>query len=259
MDYIAICKDRFVNNKYLNWYLNIIKLAKTRDLCADSYIERHHIIPRSVDPNFSSFSKYNWNLVRLTAREHFICHRLLVKCTSGDDNVSMKKAIKALCSGSKGQRYNRKYVSRIYEFGKGLMVGSYQNRVNKNKGSKRTQETRDKQSKTRIQLINNRPDLKYQLARFNGGKVAWNRGDSNCHGESGKSMMIEKARLRKRDTRHSTPVWINGEVFEFASDAATKHGITHSALIYRLKSSKPRWAGWCYKYGDESPEETNHE
>jgi len=38
------------------------------------YVEAHHIIPRSVNQDYSSIEN---NIVYLTTREHFICHLLL--------------------------------------------------------------------------------------------------------------------------------------------------------------------------------------
>ena len=72
----------FIENKYHSLYFSIIENAKHRKI--DDYVEKHHIIPKSMggsnDPS---------NLVSLTAREHFICHRLLMKITSGKDKVKM--------------------------------------------------------------------------------------------------------------------------------------------------------------------------
>ena len=67
-------------NKYEKWYAAITNRAKTRLL--ESYTESHHIKPRSLGGDDSLD-----NLVQLTAREHFICHWLLTKFTSGDDRV----------------------------------------------------------------------------------------------------------------------------------------------------------------------------
>lgn len=67
----------FLNNKYTQWYYRIIDKARanTND---GTYCERHHIIPRSIGGDNSET-----NLVRLPAREHFICHKLLVRMTTG--------------------------------------------------------------------------------------------------------------------------------------------------------------------------------
>lgn len=72
----------FIENKYYSIYFSIIDNAKHRSI--DGYAEKHHIIPVSLggsnDPS---------NLVSLTAKEHFICHRLLMKITSGEDKEKM--------------------------------------------------------------------------------------------------------------------------------------------------------------------------
>ena len=59
------------SSKYTSWYYSIITRAQNR-LINNVYTERHHIIPKSLGGS----NKKN-NLVRLTAREHFICHLLL--------------------------------------------------------------------------------------------------------------------------------------------------------------------------------------
>jgi hypothetical protein len=62
----------FIQNKYYNWYFALIAKARTKTY--DDYSEVHHIIPRSLggtdDPT---------NLVRLSYRDHFLCHWLLIK------------------------------------------------------------------------------------------------------------------------------------------------------------------------------------
>lgn len=46
---------------------------------SQGYTEKHHILPKCIFPEYKSFSKNPWNMVRLTAREHFIAHLLLAK------------------------------------------------------------------------------------------------------------------------------------------------------------------------------------
>ena len=58
---------------YKSVYDKIIKRAKNRG-CLVGYVETHHILPKSLGG-----SNDKNNLVKLTAREHFICHWLLVK------------------------------------------------------------------------------------------------------------------------------------------------------------------------------------
>ena len=100
----------FTANKYTRWYYDIVDRAKTRVLDADTYIETHHIIPRSLggDNNKS-------NLAILAGREHFICHWLLTKMTTGKEQKKMAYACKMMMhSHGKGQQRYR-VTSRIYE------------------------------------------------------------------------------------------------------------------------------------------------
>jgi len=76
----------FINNKYTAWYFSIINAAMNRP--NTGYTERHHIIPKSLNG-----SDDRDNLVRLTAREHFICHQLLTKMTAGLERIKMLHAL----------------------------------------------------------------------------------------------------------------------------------------------------------------------
>lgn len=63
---------------YLKHYKHLIRKARNRQLPKDTYVEKHHIIPKCLlkdKPNKIKNGK--WNLVKLTAREHFIAHQLL--------------------------------------------------------------------------------------------------------------------------------------------------------------------------------------
>lgn len=76
----------FIANKYTTWYYSIIDSAKNRN--NTGYTERHHILPKSLGG-----SDNKNNLVRLTAREHFICHQLLTKMTTGYERIKMLHAL----------------------------------------------------------------------------------------------------------------------------------------------------------------------
>jgi hypothetical protein len=98
----------FLNNKYTNWYNNIIVNAQTRII--SGYVENHHIIPKSIGGNDDTS-----NIVALTAKEHFICHLLLTKMIAGPLKYKMvKAALMMVCREGPGQqRY--KTTGRIYE------------------------------------------------------------------------------------------------------------------------------------------------
>lgn len=98
-----------LTNKYSKLYYKITSNAKQRII--ECYTERHHIIPQSLGG-----SNDKDNLVELTAREHFICHWLLIKMTEGEDRSKMLYALKGMKAANKHQqRYKTKITARIYE------------------------------------------------------------------------------------------------------------------------------------------------
>lgn len=98
-----------LTNKYSKLYYNITFNAKQR--IAEGYVETHHIIPQSLGG-----SNDKDNLVELTAREHFICHWLLIKMTEGEDRSKMLYALQGMKAENKfQQRYHTKITARVYE------------------------------------------------------------------------------------------------------------------------------------------------
>jgi hypothetical protein len=80
----------FLNNKYKKWHDSIIDRAKNRVLSC--YVERHHVIPKSCGG-----SDDKSNLVKLTAKEHFIVHLLLTKILKGNNKAKMILAFNFMC------------------------------------------------------------------------------------------------------------------------------------------------------------------
>ena len=98
-----------LTNKYSKLYYKITSNAKQR--ITDGYTELHHIIPQSMGG-----SNDKENLVDLTAREHFICHWLLIKMTEGKDRSKMLYALNGMKAENKyQQRYHTKITARVYE------------------------------------------------------------------------------------------------------------------------------------------------
>jgi hypothetical protein len=98
----------FIQNKYTHWYNTIISKAQQRDV--SGYIEKHHIIPKSLGGSDDAE-----NLVKLTAKEHFICHLLLTKMTTGKANKSMWHAAWKIVNQQNEYQLRYKVNSRMYE------------------------------------------------------------------------------------------------------------------------------------------------
>jgi len=108
----------YLQNKYTRWYYNIIQRAKSRKSTTDVYIEKHHIVPRSLGGD-----NQQENIVSLTAKEHFICHMLLVKMTTGKSKRSMAYAAWQMTNIDSRQRYSP--TSRIYSLLKKNLSETY--------------------------------------------------------------------------------------------------------------------------------------
>lgn len=98
----------YLDNKYTVWYNNIITKAQHRVLVG--YKEKHHIIPKSLGGDDTLF-----NLVELTAKEHFVCHMLLVRMTTGLSKKKMQLAMHKMCS-FKPTQYRHKPTASQYEW-----------------------------------------------------------------------------------------------------------------------------------------------
>lgn len=94
-------------NKYYSWYCGII-MNRILNPINEPYSENHHILPKSLGGDNSQL-----NLIRLTAREHFIVHALLPKFITGSGKYSVLSAHIAMSMKSK--THDRYSKSKIYE------------------------------------------------------------------------------------------------------------------------------------------------
>jgi len=127
-----IGEHMFNKTKYTKTYYEIVDRSKNRQLT--EYKERHHIIPQSLGG-----SNKKENLTYLTAREHFICHWLLIKMTLGSDKAKMLYALNMMrVKNDLQERYSTKITSRVYE--------------------------------------NYRKELRKIISKTNKGRIPWNKG-----------------------------------------------------------------------------------
>jgi len=146
--------------EYIKIYNQIIERAKTRKL--EDYKENHHIIPRCMGG-----LDEEENLVELTAREHFLCHKLL--CEIYPNNQKLWYAL-FLMSINKNKKTKYIVSSREYEY-----IKKKWNNFTKNKpkpkgfGDKIKSEERNK----KIGKANSKPKPKgfgEKISKINKGK-----------------------------------------------------------------------------------------
>ena len=94
-------------------YNNICERGQKRLMDNSIYVEKHHIIPKCMGG-----TNEKSNLTILTAKEHFICHKIL--CNIYPENEKLKYAFWGMCN----QRTKRNYIvtSRDYEYAKNICM-----------------------------------------------------------------------------------------------------------------------------------------
>jgi hypothetical protein len=168
----------FIDNKYTHWYYSIITRALSR-LKSTDYTEKHHIIPKSLGGDNSAS-----NLVSLTAKEHFICHRLLTKMVC-EDTAKIKMhnaAFQMTINSSNQERY--KITSRTYEVLKrnksmSMMGNTHGCRPMSEETKRKISEAKKGKSVNKGKKIS--VEQKEKLSVALKGRIPWNKGKSYKH------------------------------------------------------------------------------
>ena len=200
----------YLDNKYTIAYNNIVSRAKARVL--DGYSEKHHIIPKCLGGKDTKE-----NLVKLTAREHFICHRLLVKMVEGKAKFQMIKAVDMMTKKTKCQdRYQ--ITARLFEQLK--KEASLAMSVLTKGIKKHSDETKQRMSGS----------AKGKISTFKGKK----------HPESAKRILAEH--------RSKPCISPNGERFASTKEAGIAYSISGVAIRGNIQRGK---SGWRYESDED--------
>lgn len=209
-------------NKYYHWYKSIIENAKLKRI--DGYTESHHILPLSLGgPDTAE------NLVELTAREHFICHWLLVKIyPTGEEHWKMLNALRIMRAESPThKRYKTSITARVYE---NLKEEYSQLQSEKLKGSgngmygkKQTDIAKEKIRQANLGRIQPQEEKEKQIKAITGRKrkpfnAEWiakiaesNRGENNgmygkTQSDETRRKIAKKAKLRTHSEETKTKI-----------------------------------------------------
>ena len=233
---------------YEKIYNQIVERAKNRVL--DCYTERHHIIPRCMGGGDEKE-----NLVNLTAREHFICHRLLVQIHPS--NNKLKFALWAMCNMKSKRQSRYTPSSRIYE---SIKIEVIQLISDKKKGVKLSEEHKRKTSETlkgrkRPQEV---IDKIVKTRKENGG---WKHSDetkNKIRSNNGMKRQEVRDKLKGREisdeTRkklsdvsvHKRACIIDGVWYESIREASNQLDIKWDMVSDRIKSKSEKFKNWNY-------------
>lgn len=195
----------FKQSKYSKYYFSIIDNAKSRTISSNIYNEKHHIIPKSLGGDNSSL-----NLVKLTAREHFVCHRLLVRITTGQNRNKMVHALWRMCNSLKSAykvnsktyeaaRLEHIYILKTVESNGQFKVG----RTTWNKGIPRTTAEKIRISESRKGIKTGRTanaftaEWKAKISASKKDKPTWNKGVPHSDATKKLQSTIAKNRIKK--------------------------------------------------------------
>ena len=171
----------FKDNKYRRIYCSIIDRAVSagRKKGRGTYYESHHVAPACV----TGMKRSAGRRVLLTAKEHFICHLLLIKFVHNDFVTKAQWALHSMANHN-SQRNGltaAQFEKARVEFAK-AQVGE----KNPFFGMKHTEEFKKKTSE--------------HFKRINKGRVPWNKGVP----------ITEEQRTKQRAAMMGKPAWNKG-------------------------------------------------
>lgn len=214
------------------------------------YYESHHIVPKSLGG-----SNCKENRVLLTAKEHFVCHRLLVKIYKNDSKkyLSMLNALHMMrASHSLHQRVTN---ARVFAQVKAILYGPEGLRNGTNHqcfGRKNSKETIQLMSAKRIAYCK-RPEERERLRKMGANKTSEHRrkiiesitGQKRTT-EQRLNMSLAHKRNPQLNERNgmSKSVSIHGVIYPSLAEAQRQ--IEERNLGYKLKSDKQKYAAYFY-------------
>jgi len=229
--------------EYLKIYNQIINNAKSRTI--NEYTEKHHIVPKCL----GGTNKKD-NIVSLTAKEHYICHKLL--CEIYPDENKLKYAFWRMCNVANNEFQHRTYTvsSRVY------------NRIKQEVAeitSKRTKHYSDAVRKLIGEKVSKklkgRPSGKKGIPNPNHSE--WMKENNpmkgKTHTDEVKAMLREvnskpkreehKSKISKNSPNNKTCI-IEGTTYRSVAEAARQLGISENTVRGRVKNKN--FKDWSY-------------
>ncbi len=232
----------FIKNKYFKWYYEIVTKAKTRDI--EGYVEHHHIIPKSLGGTNNKD-----NLVKLSAKEHFVAHLLLTKMTEGEDKKKMVRAFWLMSKGT-GKRYAP--CSKMYEIARALFVTAQKGHPNYLKSQ--SDKSKQKISIGMSNILSNLSDEELAARTKNSwsSPKSWTieRKEKISKALTGKIVSDE---TRKKMSTKCIFISQNGEKYFYDSikEGCKNHSFNYGSVKNNISNGKP-YKGWKIIYDSET-------
>lgn len=162
---------------YNKIYTNLIEKAKARRSFDFSYYESHHILPRCMGGGNEKS-----NLVKLSAKEHFVAHHLLMKIYPS--NKKLAKAFTMMFRNRDCILFTQsQYAARksAYSFSSSMQKKGYV-RVKDLEGNSISVTTEEYRSRKDVDLVHHNTgkihdeDYRNKMSELLSGRIPWNAG-----------------------------------------------------------------------------------
>jgi hypothetical protein len=189
----------------------------------NGYTEKHHIIPASLGGSDSKD-----NLVRLTAREHFICHWILVKMYKGNKTsyYKMLKAFNMMCNSITKKQERYQICSRIFSI--------YREDMSKAMSASQTSKNNSQAGTIWVCNLETKENKKAISGQIPDGWIA-GRNKWNTYKPKQKLSTEPKVKPQKKYL-NGYSVSVDGVKYDSISHAADLIGIGHETARMRFKS-----------------------
>jgi hypothetical protein len=230
--------------EYLKIYNRIVERATNRDVLG--YIEKHHIIPKCLGGNNKKS-----NIVSLTAKEHYICHKLL--CEIYPNESKLKYAFWRMCNvaNNEYQERNYKVSARVYSRIKGE-ISLITSKRTKNYSAEMRKLIGEKVSKK----LKGRPSGKKGISKPEHSE--WMKENNPFRGKTHSEEHIQKLRevnSEPKSEKHKNNISknspnnkqcvIEGITYRSVAEAARQLGISENTVRGRVKNKN--FNNWSYE------------
>ncbi len=212
----------FKQNKYTKTYFNIIERAKERSI--SGYVEVHHIVPKCLGGTNEAK-----NTIKLTAREHFICHLLLTKM---HDDHRLKFAFASM------NRINDRQTGKRIPI-KTSVIYEYLKKCNSEASSIRSTGVKNNEGKKKYY----NPETGEEIFKFNHPGIPWIQGSMKLRS---KLKGVHSGKIYYHDPK-------TGEVINLSTDSRPPLGFEKGNP--KAATSLDTFGGTKYYYNPETLEE----
>jgi len=239
---------------YKRIYTQIVERAKSenRKKKQGTYYEAHHIIPKCMGGEGKTSNHSHPNIVLLTAKEHYICHKLL--CKIYPDNKKIIYAFWRMINSSGGNNNRYTLSSRAFEKTKKEIKQNLSGRIfsieTKKKMSDANRNRAPISAETRKKFSDNvkgklnpgsRPEVIAKRINTMNKKVA--NGIYSISGKNHsnyKGIMEEKTKKYKggAPSSNATIIEVDGSIYNSYREAGRVYGIAGETVSRRCKSNK---------------------